>query len=240
MGQHEKPGERSEMAANKKQPTPGQLLIWRIVFSVFLAGFGLLLIRGGRQAIHERSIGFDWVSGDGRESVTSDRGSNLVGRGKVHLNGSEAVEHGVGLFAGGVTFSLWSALILWGAAGKQAPKAQWKMVHWLATLLSLACLTTAIVGLFPPWHIPFWPSCDAFYVVMLFFAFLGWQRDRKRIRHFSQRGFPALILGGILVSQLWIGALAGTIAGIFLGIALGLHIVFLIPSLRKLASADLE
>jgi hypothetical protein len=92
-----------------------------------------------------------------------------------------------------------------------------------------------MIALFPPWHVPYWPSCDALYVVLLFFVFLACLGDRRRIRYFSQRGFPALIFAGIIIGQVWVGALAGTIAGIFLGIALGIHVVALIPSLRAKA-----
>jgi len=215
--------------------SPRQLRIWRFVFALFFAGFGALLIGAGKQALQTRSVNFEWKSTLGGASSRSDQVMRKVSQGTVQLRGSEAVEHGVGLFAGGVTLSLWSILLLWSVVGRQASDPQWRGIHSLATFLSLVGVTATMIGFFPPWHIPYWPSCDALYFVLLFFGFLVCLGNRKRILYFSKRGFPALILAGILIGQIWVGVLAGTIAGIFLGIGLGVHVVSLIPSLREKA-----
>jgi hypothetical protein len=153
----------------------------------------------------------------------------------MQLQGSDAVEHGVGLFATGVTFELWGILVLLGMAGRQPPEAKWRGVHSLAALLSLAGVVTATIAFFPPWHIPWRLSCDALYVVLLYCIFLACLRDRKRVLYFSQRGFPVIVLAGILLGQVSVGALAGTIGGLFVGFILAVHVTVLIPSLRQKA-----
>jgi hypothetical protein len=120
-------------------------------------------------------------------------------------------------------------------AGSQSPETPWRGIYSVAAFLSLAGVITAMIAFFPPWHIPRWPSCDALYIVLLFCIFLACLRDRKRVLYFSQRGFPALILAGILLGQVAVGAFAGTIAGMFFGMILAIHITVLVPSLRKKA-----
>src|SRR5262249_40203704 len=149
--------------------------------------------------------------------------------------GSDAVEHGVGLFTTGVLFLLWSILVLLGIAGRQPPDVPWRGIHYVVGFLSLAGVVTAMMAFFPPLHVPGRPSCDALYVVLLFCAFLACLRDRKRVLYFSQRGFPALVLASILLGQVEIGVLAGTIAGIFFGLILAIHITALVPNLRRKA-----
>ena len=152
----------------------------------------------------------------------------------MHYRGVEALEHGVGLVAGGITFGFWSLLLLWGSTSTTNLKSQWRPIYYLVFGISLICVTTSTIGFFPPWHVPFWPSCDAFYCVIGFLLFLACQRNGARIRFYSQRGFPSLIMAGILLASIWPGALAGVIGGIFLGVAIGFHVVMLIPKARHL------
>jgi len=232
---HHEELDNSEQEPMEQEPaaSPRQLLILRLVLALVLGGLGVPLMVMGKRTVQDRSYNFAWESHG--PSFTSDETSRSVTRGQVQLQGSEAVEHGVGLFATGVTFELWSVLVLLSMAGRQPPEARWRGIYSVAALLSLAGVTTATIAFFPPWHIPRRPSCDALYVVLLFCIFLASLRDRQRVLYFSQRGFPTLVLAGILLGQVWVGALAGTIGGMFVGFILAVHITVLIPSLRKKA-----
>jgi len=227
--------DNSQDDATEEQPaaSPRKLLIMRFVLALVLAGLGVPLIVMGKRTIETRSYDFAWESHGA--SVTSDETRRSVTRGAVQLRGSDAVEHGVGLFATGVTFALWSILVLLSLAGGQSPQSQWRGIYSVVAFLSLTGVIAAMIAFFPPWHIPRWPSCDTLYIVLLFCVFLACLRDRKRVLYFSQRGFPVLILAGILLGQVAIGALAGTIAGMFFGLVLAIHITVLVPDLRKKA-----
>jgi hypothetical protein len=227
--------DNSEDDAIERQPaaSPRKLLIMRFVLALVLGGLGVPLIVVGKQTIQNRSYDFTWESHGA--SFQSDHVSRTVTRGAVQLQGSDAVEHGVGLLAAGVTFEFWSILVLLSLAGGQSAETPWRGIYSVAAFLSLAGVTSAMIAFFPPWHVPSWPSCDALYIILLFCIFLACLRDRKRVLYFSQRGFPVLILAGILLGQVTVGALAGTIAGIFFGLVLAIHVTVLVPGLRKKA-----
>jgi hypothetical protein len=233
MTRHEKVDNSGEGFDEQPPASPRQLQILRFVLALVLGGLGIPLIVMGKQTIETRSYNFAWESHGA--SLQSDQTSRTVTRGAVQLRGSDAVEHGVGLFATGVTFELWSILVLLSMLGGQPPEARWRGIYSVAAFLSLAGVTTAMIAFFPPWHVPRWPSCDALYIVLLFCIFLACLRDRKRVLYFSKRGFPALILAGILLGQISIGVFAGTIAGMFFGFLLAVHITVLVPRLRKKA-----
>jgi hypothetical protein len=233
MTRHQKADTFGESPDAEPAASPRQLFIMRFILALVLCGLGIPLIVVGKRAVETRSYNFTWESHDA--SIQADQTRRTVTRGAVQLHGSDAVEHGVGLFATGVTFELWGILVLLGMAGRRPPDAQWRGVHSALAALSLAGVMAAMLAFFPPWHIPWWPSCDALYVVLLFCIFLACLRDRKRVLYFSQRGFPALILVGILLGQLSVGVFAGTLAGMFFGFVLALHITVLVPGLRKKA-----
>jgi hypothetical protein len=233
MTRHQKVDNFGEGLDEQPAASPRQLLIMRLILALVLGGLGIPLIVMGKRTIETRSYNFTWESHGA--SVTSDETRRTVTRGAVELQGSDAVEHGVGLFATGVTFELWGILVLLSMAARQHPDTSWRGVHSVIAALSLAGVTTAMIAFFPPWHVPRWPSCDALYVVLLFCIFLACLRDRKRVLYFSQRGFPALILVGILLGQVSIGVFAGTIAGLSFGFLLALHITVLVPRLRMKA-----
>jgi hypothetical protein len=231
--QEEVDNSKDEPIEQRPAVSPRQLRIMRLVLALVLGGLGIPLIVVGKQTIQDRSYNFIWESHGA--SYQSDQTRRSVTRVAVQLSGSEAVEHGVGLFATGVTFELWAILVLLNMAGGQPPEARWRRIYSVAAFLSLVGVMTAMIAFFPPWHVPRWPSCDALYVVLLFCIFLACLRDRKRVLYFSQRGFPALILAGILLGQISIGVFAGTIAGMFFGFLLAVHITVLVPRLRKKA-----
>ena len=107
MKQHEhRPAEgknesSSGSVARSCPPTFEQLVIWRLVFVVFLSGFGLFLISSGKQAIESRAfdVAVTTSTGPNADNFGSDRRSTSLG--VMHYRGREAVEHGVGLFGGG-------------------------------------------------------------------------------------------------------------------------------------------
>ncbi|MFO1023453.1 MAG: hypothetical protein U0903_22580 [Planctomycetales bacterium] len=197
---------------------------------LLLWGIGGLLIWGGNKVFQagEFHYSLDSYSGD---RIRAERRGEIRTE-KVVLTGSDAKWHGIGTMAAGGTLVFWGLVVFWNCLGPLAMEKDWTPMHALVTLISLAGCVTMVIGFFPPWHIPQWPSCDALYVVLLAFCFIGTIRDEKKVKKMVGVILPPLFMAGILLSNVWIGITGGLVAGVFIGLLLAVHIVLLIPQAR--------
>jgi hypothetical protein len=209
---------------NKK----GDSFLIRLVYIGGMIAIGTLLTVTGWQAISKRSYDFDWTVSDGSKSSTSDERSTTS---HEHLQEQDAVLHGIGLFCGGLLLYLWSLIILWNA-GPWPLGLEWSWIHSLLTLISLLILVVGVVGIYPPWHIGPWGSCDGVYMVFLASLWFVPIRDPKKLKYWGERIYPGLITIAVFGGSIWPGLGAGIIAGIFLTLGLAAHVLLLIPASR--------
>lgn len=155
-----------------------------------------------------------------------------VRREEVHATGDWAREQGVGFVAAAVTLTFWGAIVLWGAAGPLAIRAEWGFVHTILTVLSLGCCATAVFAFYPPWRLGRSLSCDAFYLVLAAFLYLATLRDRVKVLARSQKIFPGLIVSAVLIGAFSTGYLVGIVTGILAGFLLTTHVLLLVPRMR--------
>lgn len=207
----------------------------RFVLGVVLLGMGAAIAFQGVHSIRARSYALPW-----RSVTTWDLGPfsrSVQSQGVDLYVGKEATRMGLGLVASGVLLGLWGVALL-GGVGRP-----WGRRQATLSAASLVSLSAALVLFFPPWRIFSEPSCSALYAV-LFVAVLLAFAVKPELRKVLAKGLVFGILGGAIVLEQVSnarGVCSGSILGIFSAFALAIHIVLLVPGLRKdLLSRDPE
>jgi hypothetical protein len=197
-----------------------------------LAVLAVVLAYNGRKAIRDRHFDNRWTTTT--STILNER--DYISRteeGEEQLNGAQAIRFGIGLLAAAVMLAEWSvglaSTIVRGT--KPSDMRKWTSLHAIATIVSLACLLTAVVLLLPPERIGRRPFTTVFYGtigVISAVVITALLSNRPRFAAFV---FPALALAAVFVPLLT----GGIIFGFFAWLALATHMMLVIPAFRQRA-----
>jgi hypothetical protein len=211
---------------------PRAILVLRLGFVVILSCLAVLLGYNGRKAVRERHFVNGWtvITSNLVDDRVVDR---RVEKGEERLEGGQAVRFGVGMLAASLMLAGWSVGLAGTIVRGTTPenRSRWTALHTLATLLSFACLLTAMVCLLPPECFGRRRFITVFYgVIGLITVFVpaALALKQPRVAAFT---FPALAVGAVFL-PLFTG---GILFGLFAWLVLATHLMLVVPALRRRA-----
>ena len=205
----------------------GQSLLG-VIFGLMLAGFGIVFITVGHNAIERRSYDMEWK--ESRGTFLSVGGiEDESSHGVKHFGGVSAVRVGAGFVLSGALFGLWGAMIIWSMFHPLRPASgnlnKPRGIGRMLGLVSFAMLLAAQGCFFPVWQtqgLVFWSVVVGMPVIIELLIWSGKTRWTGIL-------FIVLIVLAILIPAPSISlALAMGIFGTMFCLA---HLVFLFPNL---------